>query len=81
MATREVTISVRVKVSNNDGEVEHVFNYDNADAALADPGIRPLFESGLVTTCTIEREGKHLAGLPFMTWERFENALEPYRSR
>lgn len=71
-------IKVRLELRN---EGEHVCIYDNADAALDDAGIKTLFKDALVEKCTIERDGKRLAKLPFMRWERFERALEPYTSR
>lgn len=70
---RDTSIAVRFKVDDDD--TEHLCNYDNAEAALADLGMKAVFEQGLVVTCTIERQGKRLAGLPFMTWERFEAVL------
>jgi hypothetical protein len=75
--TRDVSITVRLMVEDN----EHLCRYRNADQALADKHLRVLFDDGHVTACAIERDGQRLAGLPFMTWERFERALEPYASK
>ncbi len=58
----------------SEGE-EIAIDYDSADKALDDHGLQHLFDQEVITSCTIERGGKRLAGLPFMTWERLTAAL------
>ena len=76
---RDVSIAVRFA----SGGEEHEALYENADAALRDYGIECLFNDGLITSCTIERDGKRLAGVPstggkYLEYKRFVQALEPY---
>lgn len=68
-------ITIHLKVSGEDA-AEHLCDYDSAKHALEDLGLKALFDSALVDDCTIHQGGKRLAGLPFMTWEKFKAALE-----
>lgn len=45
--TREGAVSVRFKVRDDDGEAEHVCDYDTADAAIDNTGIKALFDAEL----------------------------------
>ena len=76
---RDTSIAVRFKVHGE--EAEHLCSYDNADAVLGDSGLKALFDGEFVKTCVIERKGKRLTGLPFMTWELFAKALQPYTTK
>lgn len=70
-----MNITIRFGVTNAG---EYVCTYDTAASVLLDDGLKALFKYGLINSCVIEHQGKRLTDLPFMTWERFEKALEPY---
>lgn len=72
-----MTVAVHLGIRGE--KVSHVCEYASVTDATADPGLRTLFDDGLVLQCAIDRDGQRLCGIPFMVWERFESALAPYK--
>jgi len=70
----DVTITIRY----TSGGEEWSAHYENAIDASRDEGLRHLFDDNLITDCVIERNDKRLAGMPFMTWEAYQSALDRF---
>jgi len=56
-------------------EAEYYVKYDSLDACIRDPGLKSLFNEGLINKCVLFREGQRIAGMPFATWDRFKDVL------
>ncbi len=66
--------TIRVEIEDDDRT--HRFGYDSVVEALEDPGLRVLFDYGLIMSCVVYSGPCRITAGPIVDWARLRHQLK-----